>query len=176
MIQDSLGVRSCVLSGANIANEVAEEKFCETTIGYRNRDDGELFRDIFHTPSFRVNIVEDVVGVELCGALKNIVAIGGGLVDGLKYVFLFFSFFMSKFRNKASLSIDHIPSFFVPLTLDSATTPRQPLSALDCTRCASSQRCFTRMSRMRPSSSPAVWLISSPPAPAAATARWPRLT
>ncbi|KAF9355382.1 glycerol-3-phosphate dehydrogenase [Mortierella sp. AD094] len=84
MIQDSLNVRTCVLSGANIANEVAEERFCETTIGYRNRTDGELFKQIFHTPSFRVNIVEDVVGVELCGALKNIVAIGGGLVDGLK--------------------------------------------------------------------------------------------
>ncbi|KAG0245751.1 NAD-dependent glycerol-3-phosphate dehydrogenase N-terminus-domain-containing protein [Mortierella sp. GBAus27b] len=84
MIQDSLGIRLSVLSGANIASEVAEEKFCETTIGYRHRADGELFRDIFHTPSFRVNIVEDVVGVELCGALKNIVAIGGGLVDGLK--------------------------------------------------------------------------------------------
>ncbi|KAF9580460.1 glycerol-3-phosphate dehydrogenase [Lunasporangiospora selenospora] len=84
MIQESLHIKACVLSGANIASEVAEEKFCETTIGYRVRADGELFRDIFHTPSFRVNIVEDVIGVELCGALKNIVAIGGGLVDGLK--------------------------------------------------------------------------------------------
>ncbi|KAF9584624.1 Glycerol-3-phosphate dehydrogenase [Lunasporangiospora selenospora] len=84
MIQDALGIRSCMLSGANIATEVAEERFCETTIGYRNRADGELFRDIFHTPQFRVNIIEDVVGVEMCGALKNIIAIGGGLVDGLK--------------------------------------------------------------------------------------------
>lgn len=84
MIQDALGIRSCVLSGANIANEVAEERFCETTIGYRNQADGQLFKEIFNTPFFRVNIVEDVVGVELCGALKNIIAIGGGLVDGLK--------------------------------------------------------------------------------------------
>ncbi|KAG0026072.1 glycerol-3-phosphate dehydrogenase [Podila clonocystis] len=84
MIQDALGIRSCVLSGANIANEVAEERFCETTIGYRNKADGVLFKEIFNTPFFRVNIVEDVVGVELCGALKNIIAIGGGLVDGLK--------------------------------------------------------------------------------------------
>lgn len=84
MIQDALGIRSCVLSGANIANEVAEERFCETTIGYRNKADGQLFKEIFNTPFFRVNIVEDVVGVELCGALKNIIAIGGGLVDGLK--------------------------------------------------------------------------------------------
>ncbi|KAG0266917.1 glycerol-3-phosphate dehydrogenase [Mortierella polycephala] len=84
MIQDALGIRSCVLSGANIAIEVAEERFCETTIGYRSRPDGELFKQIFNTPNFRVNIVEDVIGVELCGALKNIIAIGGGLVDGLK--------------------------------------------------------------------------------------------
>ncbi|KAF9438078.1 glycerol-3-phosphate dehydrogenase [Entomortierella beljakovae] len=84
MIQEALNVPTCVLSGANIANEVAEERFCETTIGYRNRHDGELFKQIFHTLNFRVNIVEDVVGVELCGALKNIIAIGGGLVDGLK--------------------------------------------------------------------------------------------
>ncbi|KAF9296763.1 NAD-dependent glycerol-3-phosphate dehydrogenase C-terminus-domain-containing protein [Linnemannia elongata] len=84
MIQDSLGIRACMLSGANIATEVAEERFCETTIGYRNKADGELFKEIFNTPTFRVNIVEDVVGVELCGALKNIIAIGGGLVDGLK--------------------------------------------------------------------------------------------
>ncbi|KAG0000053.1 glycerol-3-phosphate dehydrogenase [Entomortierella chlamydospora] len=84
MIQDSLGIRSCVLSGANIATEVAEGRFCETTIGYRNRTDGELFKEIFHTRNFRVNIIEDVIGVELCGALKNIIAVGGGLVDGLK--------------------------------------------------------------------------------------------
>ncbi|KAF9187203.1 glycerol-3-phosphate dehydrogenase [Haplosporangium sp. Z 11] len=84
MIQDALGIRSCVLSGANIAIEVAEGRFCETTIGYRSRADGELFKQIFNTPNFRVNIVEDVIGVELCGALKNIIAIGGGLVDGLK--------------------------------------------------------------------------------------------
>ncbi|KAG9323102.1 hypothetical protein KVV02_004222 [Mortierella alpina] len=63
MIQDALGIRSCVLSGANIASEVAEERFCETTIGYRNLDDGELFKQIFHTPKFRVNIVDDVVGM-----------------------------------------------------------------------------------------------------------------
>ncbi|KAJ1904209.1 glycerol-3-phosphate dehydrogenase [Tieghemiomyces parasiticus] len=77
------GIDVSVLSGANIANEIAEEKFSETTIGYRNRRNGELFYQLFNTPYFQVNIVNDPCGVELCGALKNIVAIGAGMVDGL---------------------------------------------------------------------------------------------
>ncbi|KXN67661.1 NAD-dependent glycerol-3-phosphate dehydrogenase [Conidiobolus coronatus NRRL 28638] len=83
-ITNALGVEVNVLSGANIASEIALEKFCETTIGYRNRASGELFARIFHTPYFLVNIVPDVEGVEICGALKNVVAIAAGVVDGLK--------------------------------------------------------------------------------------------
>jgi glycerol-3-phosphate dehydrogenase (NAD+) len=71
--------------GANIASEVAADKFCETTVGCRIRANGELFRKLFHTPYFRVSVVEDVAGVEMCGALKNVVAIGAGLIDGLGY-------------------------------------------------------------------------------------------
>ncbi|RKP06805.1 NAD-dependent glycerol-3-phosphate dehydrogenase C-terminus-domain-containing protein [Thamnocephalis sphaerospora] len=85
IIAHSLSLDVSVLMGANIANEVAADKFCETTVGCRIRENGELFRELFHTPYFRVNVVEDVAGVELCGALKNVVAIGAGVVDGLNY-------------------------------------------------------------------------------------------
>lgn len=40
---------------------------------------------MFQTKYFKVSTVEDVYGVELCGALKNIVAIAAGLSDGLGY-------------------------------------------------------------------------------------------
>ncbi|KAJ1656100.1 glycerol-3-phosphate dehydrogenase [Dispira simplex] len=83
IIADKLGVDVSVLSGANIANEVGQEKFCETTIGYRIHRNGQLFYELFNTPYFRVTIVNDPSGVELCGALKNVVAIGAGMVDGL---------------------------------------------------------------------------------------------
>ncbi|KAJ3048939.1 Glycerol-3-phosphate dehydrogenase [Rhizophlyctis rosea] len=84
IIQESLQVDVSVLMGANIASEIAEEQFSETTIGCKNRSNGEAFKQIFNTHYFRCAIVEDVAGVELCGALKNIVAIGAGLVDGLR--------------------------------------------------------------------------------------------
>ncbi|KAJ1973409.1 glycerol-3-phosphate dehydrogenase [Dimargaris verticillata] len=83
VISNSLDIDVSVLSGANIANEVAQEKFCETTIGYRNRHNGQLFYELFNTPYFRVSIVNDPNGVEMCGALKNVVAVGAGIVDGL---------------------------------------------------------------------------------------------
>ncbi|CAG8480044.1 6254_t:CDS:2 [Paraglomus occultum] len=84
VISEYLNINVSSLSGANIAHEIAEEKFSETTIGYKNVKDGELFKILFETKYFRVGIVDDVVGVELCGALKNVVAVGAGMVDGLK--------------------------------------------------------------------------------------------
>ncbi|CAB4440971.1 unnamed protein product [Rhizophagus irregularis] len=84
LIKEALKISVCTLSGANLANEIAQEKFSETTIGYKNRHEGKLFKRLFETKYFKVNIVDDVLGVELCGALKNVIAIGAGMIDGLK--------------------------------------------------------------------------------------------
>ena len=67
-----------VLMGANVANDMASDAFCETTIGYTNDANGELFKLAYNDPALKVGTVKDTVGVELCGALKNIVAIGAG--------------------------------------------------------------------------------------------------
>ena len=64
---------------------MANDEFCETTIGYTDAANGALWKAAFHCPSFMVGTVPDTVGVELCGALKNIVAIGAGFADGLGY-------------------------------------------------------------------------------------------
>lgn len=82
-ISRQLGINVAALSGANIADEVALERFCETTIGSRSNEDGELFFKLFNTDYFHVNVIRDYVGVELCGALKNVVAVGAGISDGL---------------------------------------------------------------------------------------------
>merc|ERR1719198_1853660 len=85
IIRTELGADCSVLMGANVANEMASDAFCETTIGYKDTTNGMLFQKAFDCPSFKVGTVQDTVGVELCGALKNIVAIGAGFCDGLGY-------------------------------------------------------------------------------------------
>lgn len=59
--------------GANLANEVAEEKFCETTIGCRDMKLAPILRDLFQAHHFRVVVVDDVDTVEVCGALKVLI-------------------------------------------------------------------------------------------------------
>ncbi|RKO97978.1 hypothetical protein CXG81DRAFT_27639 [Caulochytrium protostelioides] len=83
-IRDALQIDVSVLMGANIANEVAARQFCETTVGYADEANGALWRELFHTDYFHTHMVQDVAGVELCGALKNIIAVAAGFVDGLK--------------------------------------------------------------------------------------------
>ncbi|CDP16627.1 unnamed protein product [Coffea canephora] len=85
LISEKLGINCCVLMGANIANEIAEEKFSEATVGYRgNKEIADRWVELFNHPYFIVSAVQDVEGVELCGTLKNVVAIAAGFVDGLE--------------------------------------------------------------------------------------------
>jgi len=83
IIRKELNADCSVLMGANVANDMASDAFCETTIGYKDPKNGELFKLAYDDPALKVGTVQDTVGVELCGALKNIVAIGAGYVDGL---------------------------------------------------------------------------------------------
>ncbi|XP_051524821.1 glycerol-3-phosphate dehydrogenase [NAD(+)], cytoplasmic-like [Myxocyprinus asiaticus] len=80
VIHEKLGINMSVLMGVNIASEVADDTFCETTIGCRDQIQGVL-----QTDQFRVTVVQEADVVEICGALKNIVAVGAGFCDGLGF-------------------------------------------------------------------------------------------
>ena len=73
----------CVLSGPNLAREIAEAKPAATVVAGRNPDRAAYVQDLLMSPAFRVYTSDDVVGVELGGTLKNIFALGAGIADGM---------------------------------------------------------------------------------------------
>ena len=77
--------RICVLSGPNLALEIVEGKPASTVVASRTRSVAEEAQGVLMSPSFRVYTNEDLIGVELGGALKNIIALGAGMCDGLGY-------------------------------------------------------------------------------------------
>ncbi|OXB72377.1 UNVERIFIED_CONTAM: hypothetical protein H355_001695 [Colinus virginianus] len=84
IIHEKLGIEMSVLMGANIASEVAEEKFCETTIGCKNAQYGQILKELMQTPNFRVTVVQEADTVEICGALKSIEQLEKEMLNGQK--------------------------------------------------------------------------------------------
>lgn len=74
-----------VLSGPSHAEEVAKDIPTAIVVASKYEDVGLYVQEFFMTPKFRVYTNEDVIGVELGGALKNVIALGAGISDGLGY-------------------------------------------------------------------------------------------
>ncbi|WP_030440570.1 NAD(P)H-dependent glycerol-3-phosphate dehydrogenase [Actinoplanes subtropicus] len=72
-----------VLSGPNIAREVVQGFAAAATLAMPDHRTAQTLQSIFHTSRFRVYTSEDVLGVEVAGALKNVFAIAVGFGDGL---------------------------------------------------------------------------------------------
>ncbi len=86
VVEDVLGpLRLAVLSGPNISYEVARGLPATSVVSSREVKLAEEIQDVLMTQRFRVYTSDDVVGVELGGALKNIVAIACGISDGLGF-------------------------------------------------------------------------------------------
>ncbi len=77
--------RVAVLSGPNISREIAAGHPAATVVAAAEPETARRLQTVVGTPMFRAYTDADVVGVELCGALKNIVALGAGAIDGMGY-------------------------------------------------------------------------------------------
>jgi glycerol-3-phosphate dehydrogenase (NAD(P)+) len=72
-----------VLSGPNMAEEIAEGLPSATVIASDDRGLAERLQEAINSMVFRVYVNDDLVGVELCAAAKNVIALAAGGVDGL---------------------------------------------------------------------------------------------
>lgn len=72
-----------VLSGPTIADELIRSLPATACVGSFNASVAKEIQETFNTSVFRVYTNEDVIGVEIAGALKNVIAIAAGIIDGI---------------------------------------------------------------------------------------------
>jgi glycerol-3-phosphate dehydrogenase (NAD(P)+) len=72
----------CVLSGPNLAGELQRGLPAATVIAGTNAENVARAQGLFHSNAFRVYASNDLVGVELAGSLKNVIALAAGIADG----------------------------------------------------------------------------------------------
>jgi glycerol-3-phosphate dehydrogenase (NAD(P)+) len=87
ILREITGREIAVLSGPSFAKEVMQKLPTAVTIATGNRMAGLELQKIFNTDYFRVYTHDDVLGVEIGGALKNVIAIASGISDSLKLGF-----------------------------------------------------------------------------------------
>jgi glycerol-3-phosphate dehydrogenase (NAD+) len=86
LIPSALGRKqpTVFLSGPSFAQEVMDERPTGLVAASRDKALCRDVQNLFASPFMRINITTDVIGVEICGALKNVLAIAAGIVEGLE--------------------------------------------------------------------------------------------
>lgn len=77
--------RLAVVSGPNLAREVAQRMPSASVVACADDASAQSLQQLFMAPFFRVYTNPDVVGCELCGAMKNVIAISAGIADGMGF-------------------------------------------------------------------------------------------
>lgn len=72
----------CVLSGPSFAKEILLNMPTLVVVASKNLKIAEIVQEALSQGAFKVYINDDVIGVEIAGALKNVLAIGAGIIEG----------------------------------------------------------------------------------------------
>lgn len=83
--QETVNCTFAVISGPSHAEEVGMSMPTAVVVASESKEVSEMLQDIFMSNYFRVYTNDDIIGVELGGALKNIIALGAGISDGVGY-------------------------------------------------------------------------------------------
>lgn len=85
ILPEGINLRTAYLSGPTFAKEIARRLPAAATIAAVDTEIAEYIQDLFNTSYFRLYTHTDIIGVEIGGALKNVVAIAAGASDGLGF-------------------------------------------------------------------------------------------
>lgn len=89
VIEDLQEVQTCLkiaaISGPTFANDIAVLQLAGVDVGSSNREVAEKVSGLFKGSNLKTAIKEDIIGVQVCGALKNLVAIGVGIIEGFGF-------------------------------------------------------------------------------------------
>lgn len=83
LIEEYFNNEYVALSGPNFASEIILNLPTVSNIASRNKTNAEKVKEILTTSQFKVKIINDVAGLELCGVIKNINAIANGICEGM---------------------------------------------------------------------------------------------
>lgn len=97
-----------ILSGPNFAKEIIVDKLAAATIASKDYDALKLMEEIFYSASFKLEKISDAMGLQVCGAIKNIYAIGAGIVAGLELGENFHAAFMRISVNEIRSILHHL--------------------------------------------------------------------
>jgi len=84
-VTDASPSRVAVVSGPNLSHEIAQREPAASVVACADEDVARLLQDLVHSPAFRPYTSVDVVGCELGGAYKNVVALSVGMAVGLGF-------------------------------------------------------------------------------------------
>lgn len=87
LLKEKFQPQLAVLSGPSFAFDVARHHPTAVVIASKDIEVARLIQQEFYSPYFRLYTSKDVVGVELAGSFKNVIAIAAGVIDGLGYGF-----------------------------------------------------------------------------------------
>jgi glycerol-3-phosphate dehydrogenase (NAD(P)+) len=84
-LPEALRQNVVALSGPSIAREMSQNIPTAVAVAGFTRQPAETVRQAFESPTFRVEVLDDIVGIQVGGALKNIYALAAGMCDGLEF-------------------------------------------------------------------------------------------
>ena len=107
VINESLGNKKnpiVVISGGMLAHDIVAGNLVGADLASKNSKALDVLKKLFEGTSIKVNTTKDLIGVELGGSFKNVIAIGAGMIEGMGLGSSSISFFISK----ATSELKHI--------------------------------------------------------------------